>query len=144
MIVAMTYLVRAAKTTFMAAAAALVAWWLFDGMYALIDNATGTDSAENPLAGVPYYLAANAVGIVAQPLVLWGGARLLGVRGNHLMVIISTFMWATMTTGHLVDSTPGLGEAIMWVTLQSLAAAGASLLQERLMPTSAQPKERSS
>ncbi|MFF6998861.1 hypothetical protein ACFY93_28435 [Streptomyces sp. NPDC008313] len=143
MIVIMTYLVRAAKIASMTAAATLVAWWLLRGMYVLIDNTTETDSAENPLAGVPYYLAANATGAIAQPFVLWGGARLLGVRGNHLMIIISTFVWATMTTGHLVDSTPGFGEAVMWVTLQSVAAAGASLLQERLMPTSTQPKERS-
>ncbi|MET9518247.1 hypothetical protein [Streptomyces sp. NPDC002994] len=140
----MTYLVRAAKTASMAAAATLVAWWLIRGMYTLIDHATEADSARNPLAGIPYYLAANAAGIICQPLALWAGARLAGVRGNHLAIVISTFVWATMTTGHLVDSTPGPWEAVLWVAVQSAAATGASLLQARLMPASTQPKERSS
>ncbi|MFE1578683.1 hypothetical protein [Streptomyces fradiae] len=139
----MTYLVRAAKTASVAAAATLVAWWLIHGTYALIDHATEADSARNPLAGVPYYLAANAVGVVCQPFALWAGARLAGVRGNHLAIVISTFVWATMTTGHIVDSAPGPWEAVLWVAVQSAAAAAASLLQARLMPTSTQPKARS-
>lgn len=74
MIVLMTYLVRAVKTASMAAAATLVAWWLIRGLYTLIDHTTEADSALNPLAGIPYYLAANAAGIICQPLVLWAGA----------------------------------------------------------------------
>ncbi|MFE3329937.1 hypothetical protein [Streptomyces sp. NPDC059176] len=139
----MTYVVRAAKTTAVAAAATLAAWWLFRGMYTLIDGATEADSARNPLAGVPYYLAANAAGIAFQPFALWAGLRLAGVRGNHVATIISAYVWATMTTGHLVDSTPGPGEAVLWVAVQSAATTGASLLQARLIPASTQPKERS-
>ncbi|MDN3297596.1 hypothetical protein QWM81_26875 [Streptomyces ficellus] len=140
----MTYLVRAVKVASTAAAATLVAWWLIRSLYTLIDHATEADSARNPLAGVPYYLAANAAGILCQPFALWAGARLAGVRGNHLAIVISTYVWATMTTAHLVDSTPSPGEAVLWVAIQSAAATGASLLQARIMPTSTQPKERSS
>lgn len=144
MIAFMTYLVRAAKTTSAAAAATLVAWWLFRGMYTLIDDATEADSARNPLAGVSYYLAANAAGIAVQPFALWAGLRLARVRGNHLAIIISAYVWATMTIGHLVDSEPGLWEAVLWVAVQAAATTGASLLQARLMPASTQPEERSS
>lgn len=144
MIVFMTYLVRAAKTTSGAVAATLVAWWLFRGIYTLIDGATEADSARNPLAGVPYYWAANAAGIVFQPFALWASLRLARVRGNHLAVTISAYVWATMTTGHLVDSTPSPWEAVLWVAIQSAAVIGASLLQARLMPASTQPRELSS
>ncbi|MEV1069966.1 hypothetical protein [Streptomyces sp. NPDC050263] len=140
----MTYLVRAAKTTVVTAAATLVAWWLFRRMYTLIDGATEADSARNPLAGVPYYWAVNAAGIAFQPFALWAGLRLAEVRGNHLAIIISVYVWATMTTGHLVDSPPSPWEAVVWVAVQSAATTGASLLQARLMPSSTQPKERSS
>ncbi|WP_432067148.1 hypothetical protein [Streptomyces sp. C10-9-1] len=140
----MTYLVRAVKVAAVAAVATLIAWWLIRSMYMLIDHATEADSARNPLAGVPYYLVANVAGIVCQPLVLWAGARLAGVRGNHLTVVISTSVWATVTTGHLVDSTPSPWEAVLWVVIQSAAATGASLLQVRLMPASTQSKEWSS
>ncbi|GAA1542021.1 hypothetical protein GCM10009730_58850 [Streptomyces albidochromogenes] len=77
-------------------------------------------------------------------MALWAGARLAGVRGNHPTIVISTYVWATMTMGHLVDSTPGPWEAVLWVAIQSAAATGAALLQARLMPASTQPKERSS
>ncbi|MFD5097564.1 hypothetical protein [Streptomyces albidochromogenes] len=77
-------------------------------------------------------------------MALWAGARLAGVRGNQLAIVISTYVWATMTTGDLVDSTPGAREAVLWVAVQPSAATGASLLQARLMPASTQPKERSS
>ncbi|WP_150474102.1 hypothetical protein [Streptomyces galilaeus] len=140
----MTYLVRAAKATSAAVAATLVAWWLFRGMYTLIDDATEADSARNPLAGVSYYLASNAAGIAVQPFALWVGLRLARVRGNHLAIIISVYVWATMTIGHLVDSEPGLWEAVLWVAVQAVATTGASLWQARLMPTSTQPEERSS
>ncbi|MGW0565591.1 hypothetical protein ACWDZ4_34645 [Streptomyces sp. NPDC003016] len=140
----MTYLVRAAKTASMAAAATLVAWWLIRGLYTLIDHATEAENSRGLLAGIHYYLAANAAGIICQPFALWAGVRLAGVRGNHLAIVISAYVWATMTTGHLVDSTPGRWEAVLWVAIQSAAATGASLLQARLMPASTQPKERSS
>lgn len=144
MIVFMTYLVRAAKTTLVTVAVTLAVWWLLRGMYTLVEDSTEVDSARNPLAGVPYYLAANAAGIALQPLALWAGLRLVGVRGNHFAIIVSAFVWATMTTGHLVDSTPDPWEAVLWVTFQSVASTGASLLQARLVPPSIQPKERSS
>lgn len=134
----MTYLVRAAKATSVAAAATLAAWWLFRSMYTLINHATEADSERNPLAGVPYYLAANAAGIAFQPFALWAGLRLSRVHGNHLAITISAYVWSTMTAGHLVDSTPGPWEALLWVAVQSAVTTGSSLLQARLMPTSTQ------
>ncbi|MGH4036036.1 hypothetical protein ACQB60_44880 [Actinomycetota bacterium Odt1-20B] len=139
----MTYRVRAARTMLVAAATTLAAWWLIRGLHTLIDGATEADSARNPLAGAPYYLAANAAGIVFQPLALWIVLRLAKVRGSLLAIIISAFVWATMATGHLVDSPPGPAGAVLWVTIQCVTTTGASLLQARLLPAGTRLKQQS-
>lgn len=94
--------------------------------------------------GVPYSLAADAAGVLCQPFALWASSRLAGVCGHHMAIVISTYVWATMTTEHLGDSTPSPWEAVLWGAVQSAAATGASLLQARIMPASTQPKEWSS
>ncbi|GAA2497077.1 hypothetical protein [Streptomyces gobitricini] len=127
----------------MAAAATLIAWRLIRSLYTLIDHATEADSARNPLAGIPYYWPANAAGILCRPLALWAGARPAGVRGNHLAIVMSTYVWATMTAGHLVDTTPSPWEAVQWVAIQSTAVTGASLPQAMIVPAGTQPEERS-
>ncbi|GGR10033.1 hypothetical protein GCM10010251_27350 [Streptomyces aurantiogriseus] len=89
-------------------------------------------------------MALLAVVHVALAISSFAGLRLAGVRGNRSAIIISAHVWATMTTGHLVDSTPGPWEAVLWVAVQFAATTGASLLQARLMPAGTQPRERSS
>ncbi|MFJ9111278.1 hypothetical protein [Streptomyces sp. NPDC102283] len=144
MMVHMDYPVRAVKTAAVAVAATLAAWWLFHSLYALIDSAMEADSARGPLAGLLHYLAANAAVLAFQPLTLWVGLRLVGVRGNHLAVVTSALVWCTMTAGHLLDSLPSPGEAFWWFSVQCAAATLPSLLQPQLMPVSTQPKKRPS
>ncbi|MFB7049746.1 hypothetical protein ACFCX7_26875 [Streptomyces microflavus] len=138
----MDYSVRALKTAAVAVVATLAAWWLLHTLNSLIDEAAEADGARGPLAGVLHYFAANSAALALQPLVTWVGLRLVGVRGNHLAVIISALVWWTTTSGHLLNSVLSPAEAFWWISVQCAAAILPSLLQLRLMPESTQPKTR--
>ncbi|WDT91984.1 hypothetical protein H0E86_14240 [Streptomyces sp. SCSIO-PteL053] len=139
----MDYPVRALKTAAVAVTATLAAWWLLDSLYALIDDATEADRARSPFtAGLLHYLAAGVIALVLQPLALWVGLRLIGVRGNHLAVVISAFVWLSTTAGPLLESVLSPGEAFWWLSVQCAAATLPSLLQPKLIPESTQPDQR--
>ncbi|MFE6700226.1 hypothetical protein [Streptomyces sp. NPDC057718] len=141
----MDYPVRALKTAAVAVPATLAAWWLLDSMYALIEDATEADRARSPFTGgLLHYYAAGVADLVLQPLVLWMGLRLIGVRGNHLAVAVSAFVWSSTTAGPLLKSVLSPGEAFWWLSVQCVAAVLPSLLQPKLFPESTQPDQRTS
>ncbi|MFD8391909.1 hypothetical protein ACFV2N_22595 [Streptomyces sp. NPDC059680] len=133
----MACLIRVAKTIIVVAVVTFGSWKLLDALDGLLDRLTVADSDRNPLAGVPYYWAVDAVVIVLYPLALWAGLRLVSVRGNHLAVVVSLFTWFTLMLKHPDISTTG--NAVRF-TVHVLLTAVASLLQAMLMPASTQPK----
>ncbi|MYU05578.1 hypothetical protein GTY81_17120 [Streptomyces sp. SID8366] len=133
----MVYLLRAAKTIFVVAVVTFGSWKLLSALEALLDHLTSADSDRNPLAGVPYYWAADAAVIGLYPLALWACFRLVRIRGNHLAVTVGFFTWLTLMLQHLDISTTGNALRFM---VHVLLAAAASLLQAALMPASTRPK----
>jgi hypothetical protein len=139
--VAMGYLIRAAKAAAAAAAATLAGWRLFESLYTWADRAADAevDSGQSEwFAGTTQYLVANAVGWVFLPVAVWGLLRLMRVRGNHLAVIISAFVWVAFTAPHLVGSHPSPGTVVAWVAIQTVATAAASVVQSAAMPANTQ------
>jgi hypothetical protein len=128
----MAYLIRVAKTTAVVAVVTFGSWKLLDALESLLDHLTSADSDRNPLAGVPYYWAADAAVIALYPLALWAGLRLVRSRGNHLAVTVGFLTWVTLMLQHLDISTPG--NALRF-TVHVLLTAAASLLQATLIGT---------
>ena len=129
---AMRYLVQAAKTAVASAAATVGGWRLFESLYIWADHAADAEVASGQsewFAGGTQYLVANAVGWIFVPTAVWGLLRLLRVRGNHLAVIVSAFVWIVFTAPRLVGSHPSAGTVVLWVTVQTAATVAASVVQ---------------
>lgn len=139
----MGYFIRAAKAAAAAAAATLAGWRLFESLYVWADHAADAevDSGQSEwFAGTSQYLVANAAGWAFVPVAVWGLLRLVRVRGNHLAVIVSAFVWVAFTAPHLVGSHPSLGAVVAWVAVQTAVTAAASVVQSAAMPASTRAK----
>ncbi|GGP00936.1 hypothetical protein GCM10012280_70790 [Wenjunlia tyrosinilytica] len=133
----MGYLMQAAKAAAAAVAATLAGWRLFESLYVWADHAADTevDSGQSEwFAGTTQYLVANATGWVFLPVAVWGLLRLIRVRGNHLAIIISAFVWVAFTAPHLVGSHPSPATVVAWVAVQTAATAAASVAQSAVTP----------
>ncbi|MFE4824023.1 hypothetical protein ACFRFU_48315 [Streptomyces sp. NPDC056704] len=138
---AMGYLIQAAKAVAASAAATLGGWRLFESLYVWADHAADAevDSGQSEwFAGSTQYLIANAAGWVFVPIAVWGFLRLMRVRGNHLAVIVSAFVWVIFTAPRLVGSHPSRGTVVVWVAVQTAVTAAASVVQSAGLP--ADPK----
>lgn len=138
------YPICAATTAAVAAVAALAGWKTFEALYAWADQAAdqqiSSRAANDAWAGFYHSIAAGLAGIVFMPLAVWAGLRLARIRGNHLAVIASGCVWFALVAPHLVDRSPVVWEAVLWVTVQALATAAASVLQAVAVPKSTQRK----
>lgn len=124
-------LIRAMKAAAVTVAATVAGWQLFDVLYAWAQRAADAQVAvgEDWFAGSTQYILANAAGSLFLPFAVWVGLRLVAVRGNHLAVIISGFIWLTLVVPNLVDARPGAGTVILWVAVEAAATAAAAVLQ---------------
>ncbi|MFI5800859.1 hypothetical protein [Streptomyces sp. NPDC051677] len=140
----MDYFIRTVKATAAAVAATLAGWRLFESLYVWADHAADAevDSGQPEwFAGTSQYLVANAAGWAFLPVAVWGLLRLIRVRGNHLAVITSAFVWVTFTAPRLVGSHPSPGAVVAWVAVQTAVTAAASVVQVAAMPATTQVKQ---
>ncbi|MFD8688747.1 hypothetical protein [Streptomyces sp. NPDC059651] len=115
----------------MTAVATVAGLQLFDVLYGWADHAADVESAAGVgwFAGTTQYLVANVTGLLFLPFAVAVGLRLTGVKGGLLAVPVSGLTWLVLTVPHLVDSRPGTGTVILWVTVQVAATAAATVPQ---------------
>ncbi|MGW0735635.1 hypothetical protein [Streptomyces sp. NPDC002851] len=97
--------IRGLKGMLVSGLAAVLCSWGWNALRDWADDvaATGGDTIgagwiESALAGL--------AGILAMPLLLWAGMRLLGERGNHLLVLLGLVAWWPIG-GHVVEDAVG-------------------------------------
>lgn len=113
---------RWAKGTLVSAVAAVVCHTAWER---LREWSSGVSAAEGMLASV--------TGLVAMPVLLWVGMRLLGERGNHLLVLAGVVAW-WLIGGHVVeDATVGATCTTLLLTL--FALLGGALAMAELTDT---------
>ncbi|MBC2874212.1 MULTISPECIES: hypothetical protein [Streptomyces] len=84
-------------------------------------------------AGTELWLATFAVGLVlAMPLLLWAGMRLLREKDNHLLVVGGSLAWF-FAAGRYVDTLEyGAGRHVPWPLVAGVIAVGGLLSWGRL------------
>jgi hypothetical protein len=120
--------VRAVKGVLVAGLAAVVCragWELLltrsDRVAAADPGAMGAGWTEAALASV--------CGLLAMPVMLWAGMRLLGERGNHLLVAAGLAAW-WLIGGHVVeDAGVGPVATVLWLALFALLCGVLSLVE---------------
>lgn len=78
-------------------------------------------------------MLASATGLVAMPVLLWAGMRLLGERGNHLLVLAGVVAW-WLIGGHVVEDA-GVGVTATALLLALFALLGGALSLAELTDT---------
>ncbi|KUO21893.1 hypothetical protein [Streptomyces dysideae] len=84
-------------------------------------------------AGWPEGMPASATGLVAMPVLLWAGMRLLGERGNHLLVPAGVTAW-WFIGGHAVEDV-AVGVTCTTLLLTLFALLGGALSMAELTVT---------
>ncbi|MGW6260100.1 hypothetical protein [Streptomyces sp. NPDC055085] len=82
------------------------------------------------LAGSLESLLAGIAGVLSMPLLLWAGMRLLGERGNHLLLLGGTVAWF-LIGGHVVEDAVGKGATAAFLALFAVLGGLAALTQPR-------------
>jgi ABC-type multidrug transport system permease subunit len=120
--------VRAVKGVLVAAVAAVVCRTGWEMLLARSDRFAAADPGVMGAGWIEAALAA-VCGLLAMPVVLWAGMRLLGERGNHLLVVAGVTAW-WLIGGHVVEDA-GVGPAAtaLWLVLFALLCGVLSLVE---------------
>lgn len=78
-------------------------------------------------------MLASVAGLVAMPVLLWIGMRLLGERGNHLLVLAGVLAW-WLIGGHVVENA-SVGATATALLLTLFALLGGALSVAELTDT---------
>ncbi|RNG23557.1 hypothetical protein [Streptomyces botrytidirepellens] len=89
------------KGTLVSAVAATACYWMWAS---LLERADEVAEANGRVMGAGWFesLLAMIAGLLSMPVLLWVGMRLLGARGNHLLVLFGTVAWLFIG-GYVVD-----------------------------------------
>jgi hypothetical protein len=122
---------RWAKGTLVSAVAAVVCYWTWE---LLRTWAQDIAAAHEWAMGAGWYQAmlAGVTGVLAMPLLLWAGMRLLGERGNHLLVAAGVVAW-WFIGGQIVED--GVGRTATVVFLALFALLGGALSRSEVAAT---------
>ncbi|MFE4830792.1 hypothetical protein [Streptomyces sp. NPDC056672] len=109
----MTKTVRWVKGTLVSGPAAVVCYWMWTSLPEWADNtADGGAMGSGLLEG----MLASVVGLPTMPLLLWAGMRLLGEKGNHLLVLLGVVAW-WLIGAHVVEDAVGAGATALYLSL---------------------------
>ncbi|WP_405983321.1 hypothetical protein [Streptomyces sp. NBC_00872] len=109
----MTKTVRWVKGTLVSGPAAVVCYWMWTSLREWADNTSDGDAMGS---GLLEGLLASVVGLLTMPLLLWAGMRLLGEKGNHLLVLLGVVAW-WLIGAHVVEDAVGAGATALYVSL---------------------------
>jgi hypothetical protein len=102
---------RWVKGTLVSALAAVVCYWIWASLREWAQDVSAADP-DALYAGWFETLLAGIVGVVSMPVLLWAGMRLLGERGNDLLVLVGAMVWP-FVGGHVVeDAVSDAGTAV--------------------------------
>ncbi|MGW5348983.1 hypothetical protein ACWERV_00505 [Streptomyces sp. NPDC004031] len=120
-----TVVVRGTKGTLVSAAAATADYTVWHRLVEWSDDVSAAASGAMG-AGWSEALLALAVGLTSMPVLLWAGMRLLGERGNHLLILAGTPLW-WLIGARAVGNSPGPAATVLLLTLFTLLAGLLSL-----------------
>jgi hypothetical protein len=108
-------MIRAAKGTLVSAVAAGVCHWIWSSLRQWAEDAS--EAGQGAMgAGWLQSALAGFVGLLSMPLLLWAGMRLLGERGNHLLVLAGVVAWWVLG-GHVVEGDSGTAVTALFLAL---------------------------
>lgn len=117
-------IVRCVKGVLVSALAAVVCYWMWNSLLQWADDSAAADESAMG-AGWLESLLAGLMGLLSMPLLLWAGMRLLGERGNHLLVLAGVAAW-WLIGGHVVEDA-GVGGTATALFLALFAVLGGLL-----------------
>lgn len=119
--------VRWGKGTLVSAVAAGVCYWIWDSLRAWAQDAS---AAGQGAMGAGWFegLLAGFIGLLSMPVLLWAGMRLLGERGNHLLVLGGVVVW-WLIGGHVVEDAVGSAATALFLALYAVAGGLLSLAE---------------
>ncbi|MFR9675175.1 hypothetical protein [Streptomyces sp. TR06-5] len=107
--------VRGAKGTLVTAVAALSCRSLWASLRAWAQEVSAA-APDGMFAGTLESLLAGVVGVLAMPVLLWAGMRVLGERGTALLVLGGAVAWP-FVGGHVVEDAAGGAETAGFLVL---------------------------
>ncbi|MEU7056896.1 hypothetical protein [Streptomyces sp. NPDC046197] len=121
--------VRGAKGTLVSAVSAGVCYWIWTGLRQWAQDASASGQGAMG-AGWFESLLAGFAGLLSMPLLLWAGMRLLGERGNHLLVLGGVVAW-WLIGGHVVEDSAGDTATALFLALFAVFGGVLSLAGAR-------------
>ncbi|MEV7682800.1 hypothetical protein AB0O64_30265 [Streptomyces sp. NPDC088341] len=109
----MTKTVRWVKGTLVSGPASVVCYWMWTSLREWADNSADGDTVGS---GLLQGLLASVVGVLTMPLLLWAGMRLLGEKGDHLLVLLGVVAW-WLIGAHVVEDDVGTGATALYLSL---------------------------
>ncbi|MGW7617524.1 hypothetical protein ACWGLG_17010 [Streptomyces antimycoticus] len=118
---------RGVKGALVSAAAAIVCYWVWAS---LLEWADDVAEASGPVMGAGWFegLLALITGFLSMPVLLWVGMRLLGERGNHLLVLAGAVAWLIIG-GHVADGFVSVTTTAALLTLFAVLGGLLSLVE---------------
>jgi hypothetical protein len=118
---------RWVKGTLVSAVAAVVCYWLWASLREWAWD-VGLADRYSWFAGSVELLVAGIAGVASMPVLLWAGMRLLGERGNHLLVLLGAMAWIFIG-GHVVEGYVSAAGTAVFLALFAALASVLSLVE---------------